>query len=164
MYPNCRIFGPESHSFPAVPAAFFTAADGVAPTDLLTSVPIPYHDRTISLASPLVSHVTFFLRPFFVSLLLPCHAYTTVPLYSSTTPPTPQGLRAYLRAAVQSTYSKAVVPYLVHELTDVPYLHGDHFSEPEPIHVNIARDVRYCHLLLQQQALNHGGAPPFRPA
>ncbi|CAM9371334.1 unnamed protein product, partial [Ectocarpus sp. 12 AP-2014] len=55
----------------------------------------------------------------------------------------PTGLRAYLRAAVQFTYSKAVVPYVVHELTDVPYLHGDHFSEPEPIHVNIARDVRY---------------------
>lgn len=54
----------------------------------------------------------------------------------------PQGLRAYLRAAIQYTYSKAVCPYVVHELSDVPYLHGDFFQQPEPFNVNIARDSR----------------------
>lgn len=53
-----------------------------------------------------------------------------------------QGLRAYLRAAIQYTYSKAVAPYVVHELMDVPYLHGDFCSQPEPFQVNIAQNTR----------------------
>lgn len=63
-----------------------------------------------------------------------------------------QGLRAYLRAAIHYTCSKAVAPYLVHELMDVRYLHGDFVIPPEPFHVDIGRDNRsrdmYNRLLL----------------
>lgn len=70
---------------------------------------------------------------------------------------TSQGLRAYLRAAIQYTYSKAVCPYVVHELSDVPYLHGDFFQQPEPFDVNIPRDsmyVCYASLIFQMQHSN----------
>jgi hypothetical protein len=36
----------------------------------------------------------------------------------------PEGLRDYLRAAMQLTYSRITVPYRVHELKNVPYLHS----------------------------------------
>eukprot|EP00903_Cladosiphon_okamuranus_P021823 g20067.t1 len=55
----------------------------------------------------------------------------------------PTGLRAYLRAAIMYTSSKAVVPYVVHELMDVRYLHGDFATPPEPFHVDIGGDSRY---------------------
>lgn len=54
----------------------------------------------------------------------------------------PQGLRAYLRVALRYTYSKVTAPYVVHELRDVPYLHGDVNSRPEDFNVNIDHDYR----------------------
>lgn len=54
----------------------------------------------------------------------------------------PQGLRAYLRAALRYTNSKVTAPYVVHELADVPYLHGDVVPPPEEFHVDIEQDYR----------------------
>lgn len=36
----------------------------------------------------------------------------------------PEGLRDLIRSSIQLTYSRVVAPYRVHELKDVPYLHG----------------------------------------
>ncbi len=36
----------------------------------------------------------------------------------------PEGLRDYIRTALQLTYSRIATPFRVHELKDVPYLHG----------------------------------------
>lgn len=53
-----------------------------------------------------------------------------------------QGLRAYLRAAMRYTYSRVAVPYVVHELRDVPHLHGDYSPEPEEFYLNLGQDSR----------------------
>lgn len=53
-----------------------------------------------------------------------------------------QGLRAYLRVAMRYTSSRITVPYVVHELKEVPYLHGD-FARAQPdFSVKIALDTR----------------------
>ncbi|CAM9475244.1 unnamed protein product, partial [Laminaria digitata] len=55
----------------------------------------------------------------------------------------PTGLRSYLRAALRYTNSKVTAPYVVHELADVPYLHGDVVPPPDEFHVDIEQDYRY---------------------
>ena len=36
----------------------------------------------------------------------------------------PEGIRDYIRTALQLTYSRIAAPFRVHELKDVPFLHG----------------------------------------
>lgn len=48
----------------------------------------------------------------------------------------------YLRAALRYTYSKVAAPYVVHELKDVPHLHGDVIKRPEDFHLDIEQDFR----------------------
>ncbi|GAB5371784.1 hypothetical protein AAMO2058_001609600 [Amorphochlora amoebiformis] len=44
----------------------------------------------------------------------------------------PKGLRAYLRTALRLTYSRVVPPHVVHELHDIPYLHGPEDTQGLP--------------------------------
>lgn len=52
----------------------------------------------------------------------------------------PEGIRRYLRTVIQMTYSKVAVPHIIHELKDIPYLHGRfakkpyYFEEPPSLH------------------------------
>ena len=36
----------------------------------------------------------------------------------------PEGIRDYIRTALQLTYSRIAAPFRVHELKEVPFLHG----------------------------------------
>jgi ribonuclease Z len=42
----------------------------------------------------------------------------------------PEGLRRYLRTVISLTYSKVVVPHIIHELKNIPYLHGRFAKKP----------------------------------
>lgn len=53
-----------------------------------------------------------------------------------------QGLRSYLRVAMRYTSSRITVPYVVHELKDVPYLHGDFVRAQPEFSVRIGQDSR----------------------
>lgn len=53
-----------------------------------------------------------------------------------------QGLRAYLRVALRYTSSRITVPYVVHELKEVPYLHGDFMRAQPDFSVKITLDTR----------------------
>lgn len=44
----------------------------------------------------------------------------------------PEGLRDYIRATIQLTFSKVASPYRVHELKNVPYLHSRVIKYPPP--------------------------------
>lgn len=45
----------------------------------------------------------------------------------------PEGTRDLVRATIQLTYSRVVAPFRVHELKDVPYLHGRCVKWPPPV-------------------------------
>mmetsp|Transcript_29737 Transcript_29737/g.42444 ORF Transcript_29737/g.42444 Transcript_29737/m.42444 type:complete len:743 (+) Transcript_29737:3709-5937(+) len=47
----------------------------------------------------------------------------------------PEGIRDFVRAAVQLTYSRIVAPHRIHELKSVPYLHGKCVKYPPPFPV-----------------------------
>lgn len=42
----------------------------------------------------------------------------------------PEGIRRYLRTVIAMTYSRIAVPHVIHELKDVPYLHGRYAKRP----------------------------------
>lgn len=45
----------------------------------------------------------------------------------------PEGTRDLVRAMIQLTYSRVVAPHIVHELKNVPYLHGRYNKFPPPV-------------------------------
>ena len=78
----------------------------------------------------------------------------------------PEGIRDLIRSSIQLTYSRVVAPYRVHELKDVPYLHGRcvkwppisvpvrtrydmHYGEQEGGKDIVADDKGHYHILVE---------------
>eukprot|EP00638_Chattonella_subsalsa_P009308 CAMPEP_0117743804 /NCGR_PEP_ID=MMETSP0947-20121206/6365_1 /TAXON_ID=44440 /ORGANISM="Chattonella subsalsa, Strain CCMP2191" /LENGTH=576 /DNA_ID=CAMNT_0005560599 /DNA_START=188 /DNA_END=1918 /DNA_ORIENTATION=+ len=56
----------------------------------------------------------------------------------------PEGIRDYIVACTQLTYSRIVPPFIVHELKDIPFLHDSFCREPEKFpQVNLGFEYRF---------------------
>jgi ribonuclease Z len=55
----------------------------------------------------------------------------------------PEGTRDMVRAMIQLTYSRITVPHVIHELRNVPYLHGRFAKQPPPPMVRTRFDPFY---------------------
>ena len=59
----------------------------------------------------------------------------------------PEGLRDYIRASLQMTYSRIAVPYRVHELMNVPFLHDRCVKRPPSVkNIKTSLDPNYREL------------------
>lgn len=55
----------------------------------------------------------------------------------------PEGTRDMIRAMIQLTYSRITIPHVIHELKNVPYLHGKYLKAPPPPMVRTRFDPLY---------------------
>ena len=55
----------------------------------------------------------------------------------------PEGTRDMVRAMIQLTYSRITIPHVIHELKNVPYLHGKYLKAPPPPMVRTRFDPLY---------------------
>ncbi len=56
----------------------------------------------------------------------------------------PEGIRDYLRSVISLTYSRIAAPHRIHEIKDVPYLHGQFTRRPpEDDHVHTRYSGQY---------------------
>lgn len=55
----------------------------------------------------------------------------------------PEGIRNYLRTAMQVSYSRVTVPYRVHELKQIPFLHGKYTRSPSLPQISTTFNPRY---------------------
>ncbi len=56
----------------------------------------------------------------------------------------PRGIRMFIRTALQLSYSRVAIPYIVHELYDVPFLHG-RYTRTEPKNPKVCCDESLAH-------------------
>jgi hypothetical protein len=55
----------------------------------------------------------------------------------------PEGIRDFIRSVIQLSYSKVVAPHRIHELKEVPYLHGRCMKVPAKPLVRTRYDSNY---------------------
>ncbi len=56
----------------------------------------------------------------------------------------PRGIRMFIRTALQLTYSRVTIPYIVHELHDIPFLHR-RYTRTEPENPKVICDESLAH-------------------
>jgi ribonuclease Z len=55
----------------------------------------------------------------------------------------PEGIRDYIRVSMQTTYSRITIPYRVHELKAVPFLHGRVVRPPQVVPLRTRYEASY---------------------